>query len=100
MILSYFMAAVLSVIIDDRKKGYATNCIENLIKIDEAKLQYESENTVETSTILRLDQLVGKDKIIKSLPKCECGGQYNVNYFGSDPTCSYGNGHFIKKDNF
>ena len=63
-------------------------CINNLIAIQDAKVEWVKQNDKQPSDIPAEGDLVGVGKRFTSLHKCPAGGTYAVNGYGANPTCS------------
>lgn len=72
-------------------------CIQNLRRIEGAKMFWALQNHKTDGDLPTDTDLFGPDKEVKEKPKCPKGGIYTVGKVGQKPTCSEA-GHFIDRE--
>ncbi|MBC8137160.1 MAG: type II secretion system protein [Fibrella sp.] len=78
-----------------REKARKNACVNNLRKIDWAKDCFLMDNNKDRDTLIGEADIYPPNGIsyLKTIPKCDSGGDYTIGSGSESPTCSYGNGH-------
>jgi hypothetical protein len=63
-------------------------CVNNLVKINGAKVQWALENKLGNGAVPQDGDLFGVSLYIAQRPVCPAGGTYTLNAVGSAPTCT------------
>lgn len=92
-IIGLLAAVALPSFINARNTSRKNACINNLRQIDSAKEQYALAQNIDDGVTPTTTDLVGANLYIKTTPICKAGGTYAFNAIGSNPTCTYVNGH-------
>jgi general secretion pathway protein G len=90
-IICLFVALLAAVAVrkflEARRLTHMNTCINQLLQIDGAKLQWAQDNKRADEDIPRPEDL--KRNFPAGLPKCPDGGTYTVGPVGKRPTCNF-----------
>ena len=97
-IIGLLAAIAIPNFIQARNKARTNSCINNLRQIDAAKEQWAmANNKTEADTAPTFADLIVTTDLansyIKATPLCKSNGTYTVAKIGTNPSCSYANGH-------
>ena len=97
-IIGSLAAIAIPNFVQARNKARTNRCINNLRQIDAAKEQWAmANNKTEADTAPTFSDLIVTTDLansyIKVTPTCKSSGSYTVAKIGTNPTCSYANGH-------
>ena len=96
-IIGLLAAIAIPNFIQARNKARMNSCINNLRQIDAAKEQvamaknYTESNTPTWTELYNSSDLT--NSYLKASPICKSAGTYTISTVGTNPTCSYTNGH-------
>jgi prepilin-type N-terminal cleavage/methylation domain-containing protein len=62
-------------------------CIANLSKLDASKEIWGLEHGKTTGGIAAVDDIVGSELYLRTMPVCPAGGNYSLMPIGTKPTC-------------
>jgi prepilin-type N-terminal cleavage/methylation domain-containing protein len=92
-IIGLLAAIAIPNLVNARQNAQAKACINNLVKIDAAAVQFAIENGKKTGDDLHFpNDLTPYIKLnaAGSLPPCPAGGSYSDDKVGGQPRCSLG----------
>ena len=91
-IIGMLAALAIPSMLKARETSHRNVCINNLLKIEAAKVQWALEEKAGTGDAVA-DTFV---KFIKgnAVPSCPAGGEYTINVIGTDATCTL-DGHAL-----
>ena len=74
------------------RKHAFSKCIDNLHRIEGAKIMWANENAKTTNDVPTWNDLRDylADQRLNGIPTCQSGGTYKLNRVGVRPTCSIG----------